>query len=280
MTILATSIIGRASEALGQFLPRLGGALALLVVGLLLVRLLVRLLVKVLLAAGLDGLADRFAIHDVLGRAGLERSLTWLLGVALRLALSVTVIFAALSLLGLQFLSTALNQGVLFLPKLLAALAFVLAGLVLGDFARQRVERLSYQMDLRGPLAQTVRWAILTVFGVLALTQLGIPTGILTSLVSVVAAGMVATLALAFGLGSRAVAEQVSAGRYVATVYKPGDVISVGDRHGEILAIERASTLVEADDGRTMRIPNQTLLPSTVTLEHPTSPPTDPKENT
>lgn len=260
------SIFEQAGESLGDFLPRLGGALALLVVGLLLVRLLVRLLVKLFLAAGLDRLAERAGVHDVIARAGLERSLTRLIGFALRLTLSVVIVFAALSLLGLQFLSDALNEGILFLPRLLAALAFVLAGLVLGDFAKQRVDRLAYQMDLRGPLGQIVRVAVLTVFGVLALAQLGVPTGILTSLVSIALAGAVAAFAIAFGLGGRALAEQVSAGRWVNSVYKSGDQVTVDGVSGEIVRVETAATVIESDDGRTVRVPNQVLLGSTVTI--------------
>lgn len=260
------SIFQQAGDSLGDFLPRLGGALALLVVGLLLARLLVRLLVRLFLAAGLDRLAARAGVHDVIARAGLERSLTRLIGFALRLTLSIVVVFAALSLLGLQFLSEALNEGILFLPRLLAALAFVLIGLVLGDFAKQRVDRLAYQMDLRGPLGQVVRVAVLTVFGVLALAQLGVPTGILTSLVSIALAGAVAAFAIAFGLGGRALAEQISAGRWVNSVYKPGDQVAVDGLSGEIVRVETAATVIEADDGRTVRVPNQVLLGSTVTI--------------
>ena len=73
--------------------------------------------------------------------------------VAVRIALTIAVLPAALSLLGLEPLDEAINEAVLFLPKVLAALALVLAGAVIGSLARQRVDRTAYQMDLRGPLA-------------------------------------------------------------------------------------------------------------------------------
>jgi uncharacterized membrane protein YraQ (UPF0718 family) len=73
------------------------------------------------------------------------------------------VIFAALSLTGLQFLSDALNQAVLFLPSLLAAGALLLAGVVLGGFAREWVDRLAYQMDL--PLGRIAQVVVVVVVG-------------------------------------------------------------------------------------------------------------------
>ena len=44
MTPMATSILGQAGQDLGAFIPRLGGAIALLLIGLLLTRLLTHLL--------------------------------------------------------------------------------------------------------------------------------------------------------------------------------------------------------------------------------------------
>src|SRR3954447_10685240 len=136
------SILDQAGDQLGGFIPRLGGgpfpavvggpllaaALSLLVVGIIIARVLPRLLRRALRMAGLDTASERWGVADVLERAGLGRSLSHVLAVALRISLTVVVVFAALSLLGLQFLSESLNEGVRFLPKVLAAMARVLIG--------------------------------------------------------------------------------------------------------------------------------------------------------
>lgn len=266
MTPLAASILERAGETLGDYLPRFGGALALLVVGLLVARLISRLLARALLGAGLDRLAERARVHDALARAGLERSLTRLIAFAFRLALSVAVIFAAIALLGIDALDESLNEAVLFLPKVLAALALALTGIVLGTLARERVDRLAYQMDLRGPLGPVAQGAVVAVFGVIALGQLGVPTAILTVLAGILAAGAVLTFTLAFGLGSRNLAAEVSAGRYVGTTFRVGQEITLGGTRGEIVAIETVSTLLELSDGETLRIPNHRFLESEVRI--------------
>jgi small-conductance mechanosensitive channel len=264
MTFLAASILERAGEAVGEYLPRLGGALAVLVVGLLIVRLLARGLRGLLARAGVDRLAERAGVHDVLARAGLERSLSRVAEVAVRLALTVVVLLAAVSLLGLEQLNDAVNEAVLYLPRVLAALALVLAGAVLGSLARQRVERTAYQMDLRGPLAPAAQWFVMGVFAILALAQLGIPTGILTVLAAVAAAGVALTAALAFGLGGRELARDVSAGRYVGSAFSVGQEITIRGHRGQIVAIEGASTVLGTENGASVRIPNHLFLESDV----------------
>jgi small-conductance mechanosensitive channel len=266
MTLLAVSILGRAGESLGSFLPRLGGALALLLIGVLLVRLVTRLLVKAMQGVGLDDLAERGGVHDALDRAGLGRSLARVIGRAIRIALTLVVIFAALSLLGLQFLSQSLNQGVLVLPKLLIAAALVLGGVVLGGFARERVDRLTYQLDFPVPLGRLAQITVVTIFAIIAAAQIAISTLVLLILIGILLSGAAATFALAFGLGGREVARALSAGRYLRHDYAEGQDISFGDVRGRITTIESTSTILDAGDGQSLRVPNHLLMETVVTI--------------
>lgn len=270
MTMFSASVLGQAGQALGSFLPRLGGALALLVIGLLLIRLLCRLLVKALQRLGLDELAERAGVHRVLQRAGLGGSLARLTGRAIRIALTVVVIFAALSLLGLQFLSQSLNQGVLLLPKLLLAAALVLAGVVLAGFARERVERLTTQLDLPVPLGAVAQVTVLAIFGIIAAAQVAISTLVLLILIGIFLGAAAAALALAFGLGGRDAARALSAGRYLRHDYTVGQEIGFADVRGRITAIENVSTVLDAGNGQSIRVPNHLLMETIVTVYQPT----------
>lgn len=268
MTTTVASVLGQAGQAFGGFLPRLGGALALLVIGLILARLLCRLLVKALQGVGLDALADRGGVNDVLERAGLGRSLARVVGRAIRIALTLIVIFAALSLLGLQFLSQSLNQGVLVLPKLLIAAALVLAGVVLAGFARERVDRLTYQLDFPIALGRLAQITVLAVFGIIAAAQIAISTLVLLILIGILLAGVAGTFAIAFGLGGRDVARALSAGRYVRHAYAVGQDISFGEVRGRVTTVDSISTVLDAGNGRSIRVPNHLLMDAIVTV-HP-----------
>jgi small-conductance mechanosensitive channel len=260
------SILDQAGEGLGGFLPRLGGALVLLVVGILVVRLFAHLAERALRGAGFDGLAERWGVHDVLERAGLGRSLSHVVGVALRVGLTLVVVFAALSLLGLQFLSESLNAAVLFLPKLLAAAALLLAGIVLGALVRDRLERAAFQMDLPVPLGQIAQIAVVAIFAITAAAQIAVSTAILMVLIGILLAAAAGTVALAFGLGGREVAREISAGRYLRDAYTPGERIQIGEVEGEIVGVETAMTVLRTEAGDMIRVPNNTLLGSIVTV--------------
>jgi small-conductance mechanosensitive channel len=262
---LAT-VIDNAGEGLGSFLPRLGGALLLLVVGLLAARLVARLVGKSLERLGVDRQFQRWGVLDVLDRAGLGRSLAALIARAIRIALSLVVVFAALSLLGLQFLSESLNQGVLFMPKLLVALGLLLAGVVLGALVRERADRLSSQMDSPVPLGKVAQVTVVAIFAVTAAAQIAISTAILMALLGILLAGVVATVALAFGHGGRALAAQMSAGRYIGGAFELGQRISLGEIEGEVIGLEPVVTVLRAPDGSTLRVPNSMLLESVVAI--------------
>jgi small-conductance mechanosensitive channel len=259
------SILERAGETLGDFLPQLAGALVLLLVGLLLARLIGRVVRRALSAAGLDDLGERWHVSDTLERAGLQRSLAGISGAAVRIVLSVIVVFAALTLLGLEPLSQSLNEAVLFLPDILAALALLLAGVVLAGLVRERVDRLTYQMDFPVPLGQLAQVATLAIFAITAAAQVGVSADILILVVAIILAGVTGTFAIAFGLGGREVARSLNAGRFVRGAFDVGQTIRVGELRGRILAIDPDATVIGTEEGR-VRVPNHMLLESVVTI--------------
>jgi small-conductance mechanosensitive channel len=266
MTVLATSVLEQAGQALGTFLPRLLGAIALLLIGLLLTKLVARLLLRALQAAGVDRLAERGGVTTVLEASGLGTSLAALIARAVRIFLTIVVIFAALSLLGLQFLSVSLNQAILALPRIFIAACLVLGGAVVAGAARQQTDRLTYQLDFPVPAGQIVQIAVLGIFGILAAEEIGISTAVLLVVIAVLLAAVSGTFTLAFGLGSRDVARAVSAGRYLRHDYRVGQEIAVGDIRGRITRIHSTSTLLDAGEGRSIRVPNHLLIDSIVTI--------------
>jgi hypothetical protein len=259
------SILGRAGDTLGDFLPQLGGAFALLVIGLLLAALVARVARRALIAAGVDDLATRWGVNDTLARAGLRPSLASITGTSIRIVLSVIVVFAALTLLGLEPLSQSLNEAVLFLPNILMALALLLAGLVIAGLVRQRVDRFTYQMDFPVPLGQLAQVATLAIFAITAAAQVGVSADVLILVVAIVLGAVAATFALAFGLGGREVARALNAGRFVRGAFEVGQTIQVGELRGAIVVIDPDATVIATDEGQ-VRVPNHMLLESVVTI--------------
>ncbi len=261
-----TGILENAADALGEALPGIGGALLLLVVGLLVAGIAGRLTRRSLGTLGVDDLAETSGVSNALARLGIDRSLSHLLGNVVRIAVAVVVVFAAVSLLGLAALSVSLNAILLFLPKLFIALVLVVVGAIVAQLVADRVDRIATQMAIAAPVGRVAQISIFAIFLVTALAQVGISTSALVILVAIVLTAGALTLALAFGLGSREMARQVTAGRYVTGVFSVGQTIGVGGIDGEIVALESATTVLRTDEGRSFRVPNHLLLESVVTL--------------
>lgn len=263
---LASNILNRAGDELGHSLPRIAGAILLLVVGILVARLIGRIVRRALEVLGADDLGDRLGINNVLARAGLPRSPARLLGVAARIALTVVVIVAAVSLLGLAALSQSLNEAILFLPRLFAAALLLIAGIVLGEFARERVDAITDRLALAAPLGPIAQILVVAVFLVTALSQLHVPTGLLTILVGILLAAASLTVALAFGLGGREIAREISAGHEVQNTFQLGQTIKTNNVFGQIRAFGRTATVLKTENGET-RIPNRLLITTIVEIQ-------------
>jgi small-conductance mechanosensitive channel len=265
---MIATVVERAGDQLGQFLPRLGGALLLLILGLLAAIVFGRAVRRALVKAGLDRFADRSGTNQLLAQAGLGSSLAALAGTAVRLTIVVVALFAAMTLLGLEFLSDSLNEGILFIPRVLAALALVLIGVVLAAFLRAWLERTSAQLDFPVAIGPVVQVLVIVLFGLCAAAQAGVTVAPLTAIAVVLLGAIAVTLALAFGLGAREIARSLTSGRYARADFEVGQTIRVGDMRGEIVRIDGAATTLRAGD-ETIRIPNNILVERIVIVETP-----------
>jgi hypothetical protein len=263
---MIATVIERAGDQLGAFLPRIAGALILVLVGLILASIIGRITRKALVAVGLDRLGDRSGASELLAQGGLGGSLSALVATAVRLTIVVVVCFAAMTLLGLEFLSDSLNQTILYIPRLLTALALVLIGIVVGAVARAWVERTSAQLDFPVSIGPVVQVAIVALFALCAAAQAGVSVGPLVAIALVVVGAIAITLSLAFGLGAREIARSLSSGRYARADFEVGQTIRVGELRGEILRIDAAATTLKSGDD-TIRVPNSVLVERIVTVE-------------
>jgi small-conductance mechanosensitive channel len=263
---MIATVIERAGDQLGDFLPRFVGALLLFVAGLIIASIVGRITRKALVRVGLDRLGDRSGASDLLAQGGLGGSLSALVATAVRLTILVVASFAALTLLGLAFLSDSLNQGILFIPRLLTALALVLIGVVVGAIVRAWLERTSAQLDFPVSIGPIVQVLVVAIFGLCAAAQAGVSVAPLVATALLLIGAIAVTLSLAFGLGAREVARSLSSGRYARADFEVGQTIRVDDVRGEILRIDAAAVTLKAGD-ETIRVPNSILVERIVVVE-------------
>jgi hypothetical protein len=187
------------------FIPKLLGALVILLVGWLVAKAVQALVTKGLQMVRFNQIADRAEIDQFLMRAGVHADPASVVGRLAYWFLMLTFFVAAFSALGLPQVSGVLEQIIGFIPNLVVALVILLLGALAANFVANLVRGATGTARVGDPdlLATIARSAILVFAVLMAFDQLGIaPTIVDTLWIALI--GMVAVAgALAFGLGGR-----------------------------------------------------------------------------
>ena len=253
-------------STLTEFVPRLVGAAALLLVTLVLALLLQRLMARFLEGLGLDELFERTGAANSLWQLGYAGGPSRLLGTVLFWGVMLTGVAGSLSVLGLSSLESTMDQIVNLSGRALVALVILIAGIMSAGWLAELVAREAEQAGLRGSNAfrRFVFTTIVAVSALLAAAQLGLETYVVVLLAVVVLASVGLVAALALGQGLALLSSNIAAGRYVQDGTEVGDVIAVGNVEGTIEELGYASVTVRSEDGDLYRIPNRTLLENVV----------------
>lgn len=109
-----------------------------------------------------------------------------------------------------------------------------------------------------------IRSAFMAAAALLALSQLGIQTTILTIAVAALLFGTAAAMALLIGLGGKDLARDIAVGRYVRRIVQPGDEVEIGEVKGEVAAIHPATLELEASESGRIHVPYSKILAGTL----------------
>ncbi len=192
-------------QQIGAFLPRLGIALVVVVVGWLLAKAVRLGLIKALRALNFHILTERGGIDGFLKQGGTEKDTTdWIGAIVYALVLLASLIVAFNSL-GLTQVTDLLGRVMLFVPRLLVALLVVVFGSYFARFVGNAVLRYFRSAGISDAelLGRIVQYAVMAFVVLLAVDHLDIGGGLIQQTFLILLAGVVFALALAFGLGAR-----------------------------------------------------------------------------
>jgi small-conductance mechanosensitive channel len=171
-------------------------------------------------------------------------------------------VVVAASLLAPDLLADVPAQVLRFLPRLGVALVILWVGAVAAGLLGQVAEA-----SLRGVgvprarlLGRVVYWVVLGLAVLMAADQLGVETGVLQAALFLLLLTAGVTVAIAVGLGGRALAGNVIAGRYVDDRFAVGERIEVDDWKGTIVEVGLASVTISDAQGELVEIPHGYLL--------------------
>lgn len=248
-----------------QYIPRVFGALAIIIVGLVLAVVARRGATFLLRRFNFDELCRKIGVTRLLGEE-VRRSPTGIVGSVVFYGALVFSILAALGPLGLDFLATTLNQVILYAPKALAAGLILVLGTSAAGLVSEMTGRALSRVGVRrtGAIKTFIRFAIIFVVAILAASVLEIDVTILIVVTIIALGGAALAAALAFGLGLRGLSGNIAAGRYLSEGVSEGDEIRLGEVSGVVEEVGYAMTKVRSTDGNLHLIPNSHFMENIV----------------
>src|SRR5687767_9141117 len=192
------------------FLPRLLAAIGILMAGFAIAKMVERATDIALHRIGFDRWMQEGGVTEALERAGTRLDPSSVLAKLVFWTVMMLVIVLAASALHIESVSTLFAQLLAYMQNVIAAVIVLVLGILLGEFVKDLV--LASAGGLHGAitLARSAKGAIILLASFMALEQLDIAEDIvLVFFIAVVGAAALAT-GIAFGLGGRDVAAEVT----------------------------------------------------------------------
>ena len=248
--------------SIAAFIPRLFGALVVVLLGFVVAKLLDTLLSTVLAKIGLDRLMAGTGLTKLLGRAGIRIPVSALIGKVVYWFVLLIFLVSAAESLGLERVSATLDMLTLYVPKVFGAALILLAGVLLAQLLSGLVRGAAegVGLDYANGLARMAQGLVIIISISVAIGQLEVKTDLLNNVIAIVLISVGLAVALALGLGSRDIASQILAGIYVRELYEVGQQVQVGEVEGQIEEIGTVKTTLLTDAGELVSVANRTLL--------------------
>lgn len=187
------------------WMPKIIGALIVLIIGLYIADL-VRKLVKVALQAlKVDKVSEKVGVNRVLKSAGVSIGISGILSELVNWIIILVFLSASASILGVAAVTDFINKIINWIPSIFAGLVIMLLGVLAAEAVGKALDNVRNGVAYKN----IVRWAIWVVAFITAIEQIGINITFITDNVKVLVGGAALALALSFGLGGKDKAREI-----------------------------------------------------------------------
>lgn len=213
MAQLIADAVGRAwanfLDAIVMYLPRVLATLSIVIVGWLIATALRMVTRWALRSMGFDALTERIGLTPTMKAADLPLPST------LAASLVFWLVWIGFLLSGVDVLGITVLQGLVqgfgqFIPRLLVALAILVTGFVIGNFAWRATLLAAINARVPSPrlLSNGVRFLILILTVAMALEQIAIAQTVVLTAFAIAFGAVMLGLAIAFGIGGGPIARR------------------------------------------------------------------------
>lgn len=202
-----------------SFLPALVGALIILIVGWFISGLLANLIERALKAVGLEKAVEHSGIGEFVQRSGTKMTISGVIATLVKYFIFLIFVQAAANVIGIPQLTEIINRIILFIPNVIVAMAIIVVGSLIAQFLSGLVRSSVSELGVGNPnlLAKLTQYAIIGFAVIAAIDQLGIAETVINTLLIGLIGSVALAVGLAFGLGGREVAAEITQKWYQST---------------------------------------------------------------
>ncbi len=255
------SALGQLISGFIDVVPKIFGALAIIIVGLIIAKLIAKLIKNLLDKIGIDKLADKLQEIDIISKANVKISFSKIISKIVYYFLLLVFITAGTDVLGMDAISTLFSDLLQFIPKLLVALIILVIGIIFSEALRKIILTTCKSLGIPSAslISSFVFYFMIVNILIVALTQASIDTDFLSSNISIIIGGIVAAFSIGYGFASKDIVANFLASYYSKDKFTIGDRISVDGYSGEIVDIDRSSVTLSTD-GKKLIVPMQKMI--------------------
>lgn len=198
------------ADVFGDMVPKMLLALAVVALGYIVAKVLERLVSGMLRRIGLNRLLDRGGVLQAVERSGTRVNPTRLISSLVFWLVMFAVLLVAANMLGLESVAAVVGNLVSYIPSVITAIVIVVAGILLGQFVGGLIGTSIGGLHGGRALARAGQAGVIVIATFMALQELGIATDIVTTAFAILFGAIALALALAFGLGNRDLAGEMT----------------------------------------------------------------------
>lgn len=190
---------------LGHFLPKLGMAIVVLLVGWLLAKVLHAAVLRGLKYANFGELTAKAGIDKFLKQGGVKKNTSQILALLVYWLVMLATLLVASEVVQLDVVSALFNSITLFIPKVIVAVLILSIGFYFARIISEIIIAYGKNVGMKDAeiIGRVAQYAIMAFVIVIALGQMDIGNAILVPAFLILFGGVVFALSLAFGLGGQ-----------------------------------------------------------------------------
>ncbi len=190
---------------IAAFLPKLLGAVVILILGWLIAKLAAYVVVRGLKLVRFDTVTSQAGVDGFLKQGGVKKTTIDLLGVLVYWFVILVTLLTTFNVLGLGVVAELFNRIALFVPNVIVAVLILAIGLYFARLVADTVTTYGRNVGMADTelMGRLTRYAIMIFVIIIALGQINVGEALLSTAFLILLGSIGLALALAFGLGGQ-----------------------------------------------------------------------------